>query len=377
MSLSDNDYELLSAYIDNQLTEAERATLDARLSDEPELQEELDALRSVSMLVGNLPTLKAPRDFTLTADMVADTQATKTPDNIRQLPIPVSSIRKSPLRLFAAVAVVFVAVMFLGLMISNEVDELQPMAVAMQSTETPITQPTKILADFDIAQGAESNAAVIVPGTATMELAPAGGSDAALRSASPADDTVEGSDNASDAELALEFSITETAAMALLPTQPPLEMALDDATLEGEFALDEIASDGAGDTALYNAVEEVESAEDNFSGTDDAAGIGGATGADLADESVDSGDTSSAVMKTDVSETMESANTQQQAMVMTATAEMSTDTLPADSQADTDSEFPEQLPEMRDADATILSLGLLVAQLISLVILGIWLLISG
>lgn len=70
MSLEFNDYELLSAYIDGELTEDERRTLESRLTAEPELQQELTALRQTVTLVAQLPMLKAPRDFTLTAAMV-------------------------------------------------------------------------------------------------------------------------------------------------------------------------------------------------------------------------------------------------------------------------------------------------------------------
>lgn len=60
-----NDYELLSAYIDGELTEAERAALEARLQAEPRLQRELQSLQQTTSLIRQMPELKAPRDFTL------------------------------------------------------------------------------------------------------------------------------------------------------------------------------------------------------------------------------------------------------------------------------------------------------------------------
>lgn len=66
-NLTDQDYELLSAYLDNQLTEAERTALEARLQAEPDLRRELASLRQTRALVHQLPLLKAPRDFTLDA----------------------------------------------------------------------------------------------------------------------------------------------------------------------------------------------------------------------------------------------------------------------------------------------------------------------
>ena len=66
-NLTDQDYELLSAYLDNQLTEAEHTALEARLQAEPDLRRELASLRQTRALVHQLPLLKAPRDFTLDA----------------------------------------------------------------------------------------------------------------------------------------------------------------------------------------------------------------------------------------------------------------------------------------------------------------------
>ncbi len=68
--MSGNDYELLSAYIDEALSPAERAELESRLQAEPRLQQELNRLRQTVMLLRDLPTLKAPRDFTLSASLI-------------------------------------------------------------------------------------------------------------------------------------------------------------------------------------------------------------------------------------------------------------------------------------------------------------------
>ncbi len=68
--LSDNDLERLSAYLDGALTDSERAALEARLSADADLRRELARLRATVDLVRGLPTLAAPRDFTLTPQMV-------------------------------------------------------------------------------------------------------------------------------------------------------------------------------------------------------------------------------------------------------------------------------------------------------------------
>lgn len=68
--LTDRDYELLSDFLDDALSETERANLEKRLSAEAELRRELEALSATVALVKSLPALQAPRNFTLDASMV-------------------------------------------------------------------------------------------------------------------------------------------------------------------------------------------------------------------------------------------------------------------------------------------------------------------
>ena len=68
--MSVNDHELLSAYIDSELTESERAALEARLQSEPQLQLELQSLQQTVSLVQQLPERRAPRNFTLNAALM-------------------------------------------------------------------------------------------------------------------------------------------------------------------------------------------------------------------------------------------------------------------------------------------------------------------
>ncbi len=115
MSLEFNDYELLSAYIDGEITEDERRTLESRLMAEPELQQELTALRQTVALVTQLPTLKAPRDFTLTRAMVAQRR--------RLIAFPLVSA------LSAAAAVVLIALGILMIGTEDASNEAIPAAV--------------------------------------------------------------------------------------------------------------------------------------------------------------------------------------------------------------------------------------------------------
>ncbi|GAB4573926.1 MAG: hypothetical protein Kow0077_17970 [Anaerolineae bacterium] len=64
-ALKPADLELLSAYLDGELTVAERAALERRLAEDAALRAELEALRAVVMGTRALPVMKAPRDFRL------------------------------------------------------------------------------------------------------------------------------------------------------------------------------------------------------------------------------------------------------------------------------------------------------------------------
>lgn len=64
--------DLLSPYLDDEVTDDERALVDAALTDSPELRDELESMQQTVALVADLPRVSAPRPFTLTE---ADVQA--------------------------------------------------------------------------------------------------------------------------------------------------------------------------------------------------------------------------------------------------------------------------------------------------------------
>jgi hypothetical protein len=63
------DWEALSAYLDNQLKTKDRVRLEARLNENPELRSALEELRRTRAVLRSQPRLRAPRNFTLTAQM--------------------------------------------------------------------------------------------------------------------------------------------------------------------------------------------------------------------------------------------------------------------------------------------------------------------
>ncbi len=64
------DIKHLSAYLDDVLSDKQRQVIEARLEHETELKEKLEKLRKTKIVLGSLTRLEAPRNFTLTPDMV-------------------------------------------------------------------------------------------------------------------------------------------------------------------------------------------------------------------------------------------------------------------------------------------------------------------
>lgn len=114
-----NDLELLSAYLDGELNPEERASLETRLADDPTLRRELNTLRATVELIGTLPTLRAPRNFTLP-------QSTR---RSRTVPFPA---------LFSAVsAAAALALLVAGILLVTQTPATdQPMAVNIAQAPT-------------------------------------------------------------------------------------------------------------------------------------------------------------------------------------------------------------------------------------------------
>ncbi len=70
-SLPERDIELLSAYLDNQLSVAERVNLERRMEGEPALRDELEDLRGTAAALRALELMRPPRSFTLDPATVA------------------------------------------------------------------------------------------------------------------------------------------------------------------------------------------------------------------------------------------------------------------------------------------------------------------
>ncbi len=142
--LTERDYELLSAYIDGVLNETERTALESRLQAEDDLRRELESLRATLALVQGLPTLKAPRNFTLDARQVRRSTSS-------WLIFPASAAFSA---ISAAAATILIAISALLL---NQGAQLVPLAsnTQPQTAQQEIAlNPTETAIRYDIAQTA-------------------------------------------------------------------------------------------------------------------------------------------------------------------------------------------------------------------------------
>jgi anti-sigma factor RsiW len=73
-NLSNQDWELLSAYIDGELSSAKSEHLEARVQSNPDLRAALEDLSRTRAMLRSLPRLKAPRSFKLTPEMAGQRQ---------------------------------------------------------------------------------------------------------------------------------------------------------------------------------------------------------------------------------------------------------------------------------------------------------------
>lgn len=68
--ISNRDLEVLSAYLDGEISADQKRTLEARLKSEEQLNRAYTELRRTRMILRSAPRLRAPRNFTLTQRMV-------------------------------------------------------------------------------------------------------------------------------------------------------------------------------------------------------------------------------------------------------------------------------------------------------------------
>jgi hypothetical protein len=222
-TLSSHDWQALSDYLDGQLSPQARARLEARLKANAGLRLALEELRRTRIILKNAPRLRARRNFTLTAAMVAR----RSPQRSFWQPF-------STLRLSSAVAALLFILVFLGDYLSGGYQGA-PVALApysagqRQALEAASTNES--LTDQDNQFAAPSEA----PGPAEQPFAKA--LQGPLTTDTPAAmPTLSASLSypvppALAAKIAPSTTVTESLSAVLLPTMTPEATQPDETTL--------------------------------------------------------------------------------------------------------------------------------------------------
>ena len=137
-TLSLQDYQLISAYLDNACSEKERAQFEKRIKEEPELNQALLEFRHTRRLLQSLPLRRAPRNFTLSS---------------LQVPARPQRFFLAPALNFVALsAAVLMVVIFAGsqfmpgfLGIKQVTRSASPMASSLVATDTASTNAPMII----------------------------------------------------------------------------------------------------------------------------------------------------------------------------------------------------------------------------------------
>jgi len=140
-NISPEEFELLSAYLDNMLNETERLALEARLAENEPLRAELEALRATIALINGLPMLKAPRNFILTPQMVKSKTEVGAPQLVKSktevgriIRFPISSVMSAAA---SFVIIILGIVLIFGDQSSPQATSSQDTSVALMVTNTP------------------------------------------------------------------------------------------------------------------------------------------------------------------------------------------------------------------------------------------------
>jgi hypothetical protein len=172
--------ELLSAYLDDQLSAEEQAHLEAQLATDPALCAELEALRRTIELVRDLPSASIPRNFIISQAMAG-----------RSRPAPVARSRRAWAAPLLTVATTVVSLLF-AIVLAGDLlllgarrmavapeTELQyaPVAESQMGTAAPqmVLEPSAVVAEAAAEKVAPSNAAAtpsppLLPGETPPEV---------------------------------------------------------------------------------------------------------------------------------------------------------------------------------------------------------------
>ena len=151
--ITSRDIELLSAYLDNQLSSKDRASIEARLTVEPELRKELQSLDQARQLLHQLPRYRAPRNYYLKPEMIR----------------PARTLKLAPIfGVVSAVASVLLAVVIIGSRLVTTASPVAMSPAAAIPTET-ITFQQEIARSAPAAESPTEAAPLIAMGAPAMD----------------------------------------------------------------------------------------------------------------------------------------------------------------------------------------------------------------
>jgi len=179
------DFDRLSAYLDDQLPARDRAAIEARLAAEPDLRDSLNDLRLTVRALRALPQVRPPRSFALTPAQVGGAQA--RPQRGPLFPVLRFATAFSAL----ALAVVLVGDLGGGILASSvrqdtaaggevelalappteTVEEVAAPAEAPAPSETPIAEMDAMVGEGDAGTGADEGTGTLEAAEATVETA--------------------------------------------------------------------------------------------------------------------------------------------------------------------------------------------------------------
>ena len=192
---------LLSPYLDGEVTEDERSLVEQTLAASPELKQELELMRQMIAQLTALPRMPAPRPFTLSE---ADGQ-----------PVPPPARRFFGLPLwfsgFAALATALVCVLAVGWVIFGAARQGDEQMIVLQSAATPVAETVTETTSAGEASGALS---AEEEATEEEEAAPA---------QAPAEDRLEAAADLAD-EPAEEEEALEEAQLEAAPAEAVVEV---------------------------------------------------------------------------------------------------------------------------------------------------------
>jgi len=245
--------ELLSAYLDSELSAGEQARLEAQLADDPALQAELDALRQAVTLVRDLPQVPIPRNFILPQTMAA------RPHRAWAAPLLTAAT--------AIASFLFIALLSLDLLLPGMRGNLafapapEPQMAAEAPREMPVEQEVEAGDVVDVASPPAAEAPAQVLPEAPVEEEEQGGAPALAgeKAATPA--TRNGAPTVTPASVAPSL-VTEGFAATSIPTVTTLAEVGED----GEDHWDSAPGETAGAAPSPVEEKEIEPTEDEMVG---------------------------------------------------------------------------------------------------------------